>query len=37
MPQHVNFSNEPASPMVSDFMSGKTAMIFDGPYAYHES
>lgn len=32
MPQHVNFSDEPASPMVNDFMSGKTAMIFDGPY-----
>jgi arabinogalactan oligomer / maltooligosaccharide transport system substrate-binding protein len=32
MPQHVDFSDEPASPMVNDFMRGKTAMIFDGPY-----
>ena len=32
MPQHVNFSDEPTSPMVNDFKSGKTAMIFDGPY-----
>ena len=32
MPQHVNFSNEPASPMLNDFKSGTTAMIFDGPY-----
>jgi arabinogalactan oligomer / maltooligosaccharide transport system substrate-binding protein len=33
MPQHVNFSAESASSrMVSDFMTGKTAMIFDGPY-----
>jgi arabinogalactan oligomer / maltooligosaccharide transport system substrate-binding protein len=30
---HVNFSAESASSqMVSDFMNGKTAMIFDGPY-----
>lgn len=32
MPQHVNFSAESASAMVNDFMNGKTAMIFDGPY-----
>ena len=30
---HVNFSERSASSqMVSDFMNGKTAMIFDGPY-----
>jgi arabinogalactan oligomer / maltooligosaccharide transport system substrate-binding protein len=32
MPQHVDFSDEPVSPMVNDFKRGKTAMIFDGPY-----
>ena len=32
MPQHVDFSPGPGSPMVSDFSHGKTAMILDGPY-----
>ena len=32
MPENINFSNGPVSPIVRDFKSGKTAMIFDGPY-----
>jgi arabinogalactan oligomer/maltooligosaccharide transport system substrate-binding protein len=32
MPQNVDFSNRPVNPIVTDFMNGKTAMIFDGPY-----
>jgi arabinogalactan oligomer / maltooligosaccharide transport system substrate-binding protein len=33
MPHHVNFSEQAASSQkVSDFETGKTAMIFDGPY-----
>ena len=31
MPPEMNFSAAPGA-MVSDFMNGKTAMIFDGPY-----
>jgi arabinogalactan oligomer/maltooligosaccharide transport system substrate-binding protein len=32
MPANVNFSHGPGSPMVTDFKTGKAAMIFDGPY-----
>ena len=31
-PTNVNFSTNPVSQIVTDFMSGRTAMIFDGPY-----
>ncbi len=36
MPKNVNFSNGPVSPIVTDFMNGRTAMIFDGPYDVSE-
>ena len=36
-PVNVNLTNGgPISPIVTDFMSGKTAMIFDGPYDVSE-
>jgi arabinogalactan oligomer / maltooligosaccharide transport system substrate-binding protein len=36
MPTNVDFSTSAVSPMVTDFMNGKTAMIFDGPYDISE-
>jgi arabinogalactan oligomer/maltooligosaccharide transport system substrate-binding protein len=32
MPANVNYSNGPTTNIVNDFMTGKTAMIFGGPY-----
>ena len=32
MPANVNYSNGPTTNIVYDFMTGKTAMIFGGPY-----
>ncbi len=32
MPANVNYSNGPVTNIVKDFMAGKTAMIFGGPY-----
>jgi arabinogalactan oligomer/maltooligosaccharide transport system substrate-binding protein len=32
MPQNVNYSNGSASSPITDFITGKTAMIFGGPY-----
>jgi len=36
MPPNVNFVNAPPSPIVTDFITGKTAMIFGGPYDVKE-
>ena len=36
MPANVNFTLGTVSPIVTDFMTGKTAMIFGGPYSVRE-